>query len=79
MIELSSSPPFKENKKKESIEEELSYLNVGIFILVPILVGLGVGYYLDNLFKTKPLFIILLLLLGIVSSFYNLWRLIKKQ
>lgn len=54
-------------------------MNAGVYMLTPILLGLAIGYGTDMYFKTKPVWTIILLLAGMVSSFYNLFKLIPKQ
>ncbi len=36
--------------------------------------GAFMGWLLDGWFETKPLFLIIMLLLGICTAFYNVWR-----
>lgn len=55
----------------------LEYLNLGYYILTPILAGVFLGLVLDKLLATKPVFLLILLLLGTVASFYNLFKLTK--
>lgn len=67
-------------KKKEEREFWLNPLlyNVGIYLMTPILLGVFVGYSLDNFFKTKPIFVIFFIILGTISSYYNFWKIVKK-
>ncbi len=53
-------------------------LNVGMYLATPLLAGVFIGYQLDKYFKTSPFWMITLILLGTVSSFYNLWKLSKE-
>lgn len=55
---------------------ELSSL--GLMLPSSIAVGLFFGYFLDKLFGTHPLLLIIFLLLGIASGFYNLIRGLNK-
>lgn len=55
-----------------------SLLNAGMYLATPILLGVFVGYQLDKYFDTKPIWLLVLLLFGTVSSFYNLWKLSKE-
>ncbi len=43
------------------------------------LLTVAAGLFLDNYFNTKGLFIIVLLMLGLASSFVNLYRRILKE
>lgn len=38
-----------------------------------------IGYGLDRWLETKPLFLIVLLLLGICAGFFNIWKLTQNQ
>lgn len=53
-------------------------LNAGMYLATPILLGVFFGYQLDKRFSTAPFWLLTLLLLGTVSSFYNLWKLSKQ-
>jgi len=69
----------KESKKsfwdKNPLEK---YLNIGYYLIIPIIIFLMLGLWLDKVFKTKPFFVLFFLLVGILSSFYNLYRLVKE-
>lgn len=58
---------------------ELTYLNIGLYLIIPILIGVFLGYNMDIWFNSKPFFLIVLLILGTFSSFYNLWKLTKEN
>lgn len=53
------------------------YMNVGYYLAVPLIVGVFGGNWLDRRFDTKPMFTIVLLLIGSIAAFYNLYKLIK--
>jgi ATP synthase protein I len=67
-------------QKRQNAKNDFSGLAMheGVYVLVPILLGLGVGYGLDTYFQTRPLFVMILLVAGTVSAFYNMFRLLKK-
>lgn len=54
------------------------YFNVGLYLIVPLLLGVFLGYYLDKRFHSKPIFTLVGILLGTISTFYNLWKLLKE-
>lgn len=54
-----------------------TYLNIGMYLATPLLVGVFLGTYLDNRFGTKPVITLVLLGLGLVSTFYNLYKIAK--
>lgn len=53
-------------------------LNIGYYLLTPLLVGVFLGLALDKVFQTRGVFVVILILLGTVSSFYNLYKLTKE-
>lgn len=72
-----------EEDEAARIERESSNMRDGIRagteMVVPILVGIGLGYWLDGLFGTKPLFILVFLFAGIFTAFWNIYRLTQKM
>jgi len=68
-----------EKKVKKSKPVPLFLLNVGFYIITPLLLAIPIGLYLDNLFKTKNIFILVLIFLGFLSTMYNLIRLTKRS
>jgi len=53
------------------------YANIGYYLIVPIIIFLIIGIYFDNILKTKPLGFMFFLFFGVLSSFYNLYRLTR--
>lgn len=49
----------------------------GLYLAIPLLVALAVGLGFDRLFGTKPWGTLLFLVAGTVSSFYNVFVLIR--
>ena len=54
-------------------------LNIGYYLITPLLLGVFFGYWIDSFLRTKPAFLLVFLILGIVSSFYNLWKLTQEN
>ncbi len=52
------------------------FFRVGIELVSALLVGLAVGWGLDRLLGTKPLFLILFVFLGGIAGIINVWRLV---
>jgi F0F1-type ATP synthase assembly protein I len=81
---MSGSPPAKPGKDKggKSLKKrrmgvaELKMLaaasSIGIAMVLSVFFGLAAGYWLDGRFQTKPLFILLGLLVGLAAAFNNL-------
>lgn len=51
-----------------------TYLNLGMYLATPLLLGVFLGTYLDNRLGTKPIVTLVLIGLGLVSTFYNLYK-----
>lgn len=68
--------PVKKSKNSNSFEV-FRYMNLGYYLVIPLLVGLVSGIAIDKWLDTKPLFTIILLTLGIFSTFYNLFKMTK--
>ncbi|MDK2802428.1 MAG: AtpZ/AtpI family protein [Oscillospiraceae bacterium] len=69
---------MKDNKFMYGIKY-ISYISyIGFSFATPIFIFIYIGRYFQNIFKFHPNFLILFLLLGIVSSFYNTYKSIKK-
>lgn len=56
--------------------EYLKYINIGLMLVVPALVGLIIGSLLDRTFD-NPMFILIFLFLGIISGLWSLYKSIK--
>jgi len=52
-------------------------LNIGFYLITPIIIGVILGSVMDNWLKTKPTFTIILIFLGMIASIYNLFKLVK--
>lgn len=76
---LKTSEEVKRKKKSKKDGWDAVNFGVGFYLLTPILLGLGVGLVLDRVLNTRPLFTLLFLVLGVISSFYNLWKLANKN
>lgn len=66
-----------ETKAESSFATAMKYSNVGFYLITPLLGGLALGIFLDSFFKTKPLCTIFFLLLGVVMTFYNLFKIVN--
>ena len=53
-------------------------MEAGMEFVAAIAVGLGIGFGLDSWLNTKPAFIILFFFIGMITGFYNIYRLMKK-
>ena len=53
--------------------------SITIELISGVLIGAGLGYFLDLLFLTEPIFMVLLLLLGGAASFVNVYNMVKAE
>ena len=53
-------------------------LKISLDLVSSIIVGALIGYGLDKIFLTKPVFFIIFLVLGIITGFYSLFKTVKK-
>ena len=57
-------------------EAALTLVGVGWYIGICIILGVVGGLWLDNKFNTKPILVIVGVLLGITVAFYGVYRMI---
>ena len=50
----------------------LSNASIGIEMGAALVVGMGIGWFLDRTFKTEPWFLVIFTALGIVAGFRNM-------
>lgn len=67
----------KKKKRDERYPVDFKYLNVGYYILTPILMGVFVGLALDIWLGTRPLFVMLGITGGTIAVFYNLFTFLR--
>ena len=54
----------------------LRLIGVGWYIGICIVLGVVGGLWLDSKFNTKPILVIVGLILGIIVAFYGVWRML---
>ena len=65
---------------KKELFKSLGFLSsVGISLVASILIGLAMGYYLDQWLDTGPMFTLIMLLMGIISGFRNVYILTNRE
>lgn len=65
---------------KRQLYKSLGFLSsIGISLVASILIGLALGYYLDQWLDTAPVFTLIMLLIGIISGFRNVYILTTKE
>ena len=53
-------------------------MKISLDLISPIVVGFFIGITIDNFFSTKPIFLVIFLVLGIIAGFYNLYKSAQK-
>jgi ATP synthase protein I len=64
--------------KVRDFVERTSYLTVGLQFAFAVLIGLGIGYWLDRKLKTFPWMTIIWLIMGLIAGLRNLYREMRK-
>lgn len=68
------------SEDKRELFKSLGFLSsIGISLVASILIGLAMGYYLDQWLDTKPLFTLVMLAMGIISGFRNVYILTTRE
>ncbi len=50
------------------------YMNMGYYLIIPIVFGIFFGLFLDKKFQTNKIFFSIFFPLGVFASFYNLYK-----
>jgi ATP synthase protein I len=53
--------------------------SIGIAFIMCSFIGFGIGYYIDKLVHTKPVFMIVFIIIGTIAGFLNAYRTITKD
>jgi len=63
------------DKNKFKIMEGLALITqIGIIMIVPIIIGLFLGKFLDNLIGTNNIFLFIFIIIGVGAAFLNLYK-----
>lgn len=70
----------RQRKVKEIRQRNIppEYFNLGIYLIAPLVFFTIAGAFLDNKLNAKGIVIIVSILFGTISMFYNLYKLYKK-
>ncbi len=68
----------KQGPKKPDFRRLAELSSIGLVLPSSIAVGLFLGYLLDKLLGTAPWMLLIFLVLGIVSGFLSLFRVLRK-
>lgn len=72
-------PPEEEKGKLKLEERRLMSIagRLGLEIVIGVMVGVTIGYFLDKFFSTKPLFFVIFALFGVAAGVLNVYRFVK--
>jgi ATP synthase protein I len=64
---------------KKLFRELWYYSSLSFSIALAIVIGLGIGYWLDSRYNTSPWFTLIFLGLGVIAGFRNIYLAMKKS
>jgi ATP synthase protein I len=64
--------------KREEKRKLAAYSTLGLMFPTSIAIGLGIGYFLDKLFKTSPYLTVIFTIYGVAAGFWNLYKVTKQ-
>lgn len=73
-----SNSKINNKKKNKNFKDFGVYLKSGVELVSAIIIALVIGLFLDNYFQSKPIFLIIFLLLGFAAGIMNVFRSVKK-
>ena len=73
-----SNSKINNKKKNKNFKDFGVYLKSGVELVSAIIVALVIGIFLDNYFQSKPIFLIIFLILGFAAGIMNVYRSVKK-
>lgn len=65
-------------KKEDKSGKTIMYAGIGIDLVVSTVVGGVIGYFLDRWLGTSPWLLVIFLILGAVSGFLTVFRIIER-
>lgn len=71
--------PVSRKKLPVSGIDPFKYANVGFYLLTPLLLGVIIGVILDRVFGLGKNVILLCIVFGSISSFYNLYKIVSEK
>ncbi len=70
------------NDKKELFSSFMTYGTLGLEMGVSLVIGLGIGYFLDRYFGTSPVLLIIFMIFGLIAGMkrlYTLWKRMEEE
>ena len=68
------SPKYNTSSQDDEDDSMRVGMRAGAELVTAIAAGAIIGYFLDKEFGTKPIFLLALLVLGVITGFVNVWR-----
>lgn len=68
-----------QDETKKLFRDLWYYSSLSFSIALAMLIGLGIGYWLDTKFDTSPWFTLIFLGLGVIAGFRNIYLAMKKS
>lgn len=68
-------PPDEDERKRRQVRWLADAYSIGLAFPAAIMLGMGIGWWLDKLFGTKPWLTVAFGALGVIAAFINLFRL----
>ncbi len=65
--------------KLRGFENLVLLTQIGISMILPIVMGLYIGKWLDGKFGTGPIFLLIFIIMGVGSAFVNLFKITEKD
>jgi len=67
-----------QKETKKLFRELWFYSSLSFSIALSIVIGLGIGYWLDTKFETSPWFTLIFLGLGVIAGFRNIYLALER-
>ena len=64
--------------KKDTIKAWSLVIQLGISMIIPIIFCLFIGRWIDRFFGTKPIFMIIFIIMGVAAGFRSVYMLTKE-
>jgi ATP synthase protein I len=68
-----------QGEKRKDFAKLTRLSSIGITFILCSFIGFSIGYYIDTLIHTKPIFMIVFIIVGTLAGFLNAYRTITKD
>jgi ATP synthase protein I len=68
------APKSDSGLSEQEVQNRSQGMRAGLELVVSFISGGVLGYALDHVFNTKPLFLIIFVFLGVITGFYNIYK-----